>query len=746
MAAPFEVLVERLHLERIYPALILAHHKTELLIEVCGAEFADTPVCCTQAQVEALRDNVQQVEPLISSCPACRNNFRTFFCDFTCSPFQSSFVNVTSTQTTSSQQTAIKSVDFFAGETFSSGFYDSCKDVKYGPVGYAMSVIGGGAKDYHGFLKFMGDEKPLGSPFQINFPSEAPEGFIPLDTRPRNCADTDLGSKCACVDCPSVCPALPYQPTPDERAKSCQIGSVTCLTLILLIAYGLAAASFLLGFTIQKLLRRKKDRSYERVALSGDTGSSLNNQGAVSQPLHSTGANQPDTRRNTLVGASSLALYFDGEESAAPSDVARHHLGRGASLLDPIETVQPRQYRLNTILRRAFYHIGLTCATHPWLTFAIIFTLFGGLNYGWKYFQIETDPVRLWVAPTSESRIQKDFFDEHFGPFYRPQQVFITAPSGTASLVDPVTNSSALSGDLQPVLSWERLNWWDNVEKEIADLTTGDGITLEDVCFKPAGPDGECVIQSVLAWFGGLERWEKDTWEEQLLLCADSPGEVECLPPFGQPLNPPLVLGGVEDEDYLQAKSLVVTYVLANSLDPEEVARIESWERLLREYLSNLSNSAPQDAGAQVFFSTGVSLEEELNKSTNMDVRIIVLSYLMMFFYVSLTLGNNSSISDDGSVVGSLYTWIVNFPRLFKKNNVTSSPTAADGRNRATWLPRLPRHIFIGSKFFLGLFGIALVILSVAASVGFFSLLHVRVTLIIAEVIPFLVLAVGVDN
>jgi Niemann-Pick C1 protein len=36
--------------------------------------------------------------------------------------------------------------------------------------------------------------------------------------------------------------------------------------------------------------------------------------------------------------------------------------------------------------------------------------------------------------------------------------------------------------------------------------------------------------------------------------------------------------------------------------------------------------------------------------------------------------------------------------------------------------------------------------LSVSSSVGFFSLVGVKTTLIIAEVIPFLVLAVGVDN
>jgi Niemann-Pick C1 protein len=54
--------------------------------------------------------------------------------------------------------------------------------------------------------------------------------------------------------------------------------------------------------------------------------------------------------------------------------------------------------------------------------------------------------------------------------------------------------------------------------------------------------------------------------------------------------------------------------------------------------------------------------------------------------------------------------------------------------------------LFIRSKVALGLFGISLVILSVASSVGSFSAIGVKVTLIIAEVIPFLVLAVGVDN
>ena len=46
----------------------------------------------------------------------------------------------------------------------------------------------------------------------------------------------------------------------------------------------------------------------------------------------------------------------------------------------------------------------------------------------------------------------------------------------------------------------------------------------------------------------------------------------------------------------------------------------------------------------------------------------------------------------------------------------------------------------------LGVGGVAMVLLSVAASVGFYGYIGVPSTLIVIEVIPFLVLAIGVDN
>ena len=46
----------------------------------------------------------------------------------------------------------------------------------------------------------------------------------------------------------------------------------------------------------------------------------------------------------------------------------------------------------------------------------------------------------------------------------------------------------------------------------------------------------------------------------------------------------------------------------------------------------------------------------------------------------------------------------------------------------------------------MGIVGVFIVLLSVASSLGFCSWFGIKATLIIVEVIPFLVLAVGVDN
>lgn len=581
----------------------------------------------------------------------------------------------------------------------------------------------------------MGDVKPgLGSPFQINFPNitTTPENVTRFDPPPRSCSDSELTSRCTCVDCPSVCQVLPPIPAPGSQ-PICHVGLLSCLSFVLISVYALGLASFLCGYILQSTIQRRRNRSYERVALF---------TGADNTSAPSPASGLPDG----LVGASSLANTDDA--SGGGGSVSRQNLGRGASLLDPTDGLQPRQHRLDTVLRRFFYRLGYTCASKPSLTFAIAFTLIGLANVGWKRFSVETDPVQLWVSPTSDSKLQKEYFDQHFGPFYRVQQIFITddSPQSVVNTADP-----ALLWVDKPVLSWDRLKWWFDIEAEIRDLRSlSNGYTLEDVCFKPSGPGGACVVQSVSAWFhGSLEGYNETTWQDHFVGCANQPGE--CLPDFKQPLSPQYVLGAVptlqESKDWLQARSLVVTYVISDSLDAAERSRAEEWERELRAYLEGTSSRSSAEAGLRLSWSTGVSLEEELNKSTNTDVTTVVLSYIFMFVYVSLTLGSGAN-TDERSIPRSLYTWARNFPALFTKaSSGNPSSSASISSRRPRWFPRLPiRRLFVGSKMSLGLFGILLVIVSVSTSVGLFSLVGVKVTLIIAEVIPFLVLAVGVDN
>jgi Niemann-Pick C1 protein len=589
-----------------------------------------------------------------------------------------------------------------------------------------MDLIGGGAKDYPAFFKYMGDEKPIGSPFQINFPLTPPSNFDPLDTTPRNCADNDLASRCTCIDCPNICPSLPYVPPPGA-GPTCSVGSLSCLSFVLILAYSLAVLGFLTGYIISITIRRRRENSYERVALSEETSSS------------------PRVHTRGLVGAGSLAQYMEDDSVGTQSESRR--LGRGASLLDRLDINQPRQYALNTVLRRGFYKLGFFAASSPWLTFAIVFLAVGLLNLGWKNFAVETDPVRLWVGPSSESKVQKEYFDEHFGPFYRTEQIFVTASPPSA--ISNQSMSPLPLNDNGPVLSWDHLKYWFKVEADIRALRSPSGYRLSDVCFKPAGPRGACVVQSIAAWFDNdLDGYDEDTWAEHLQGCAMNP--VECLPDFQQPLAPQFVLGGVPHNEhghksYVDAAAFVVTYVVSDSLDPEVQGRAMEWERSLREYLSSVAESAPADAGLNIAFSTGVSLEEEINKSTNTDVKIVVLSYLAMFLYVSLTLGNGTAGREEEGVISSLVRWARNFPGLFRRSNGSSS-LSVDSRTVPHLFPQLPRSLFTKSKVVLGLFAISLVILSVSSSVGLFSMIGVKVTLIIAEVIPFLVLAVGVDN
>jgi Niemann-Pick C1 protein len=506
-----------------------------------------------------------------------------------------------------------------------------------------MDFIGGGAKNYTDFLKFMGKKSALGSPFQINFPrpSDYPEdGMGGLDMKPKRCNDEDERFRCACIDCPAVCPTLPEV----KNGRSCHVGLLPCLSFGAILTYSALMALLATALFGHIAWAKHSQRKSERLRLLQDSAPS------------------------------------DDEDEGDMVD--------NAAMYDRPQ----KNYRINSFCDAAFSRLGYAAAKFPGITIGISVLVVGLMSLGWMRFDVEKDPARLWVSPTSAAAQEKAFFDSHFGPFYRAEQMFLvndTHPEGPG-----------------PVLSDDILRWLIGVEDRINQIKgPKTGVSLDDVCFKPTGD--ACVVQSVSAYFNNNpDSVKPNTWKDTLRGCAGTP--IECLPKFSQPIDPKMILGGIPSGDVVDASALIVTWVLKNDVEGSpEVERAMDWEAAMRDTFFDLQNEATQ-RGLRLSYSTEISLEEELNKSTNTDAKIVVISYIIMFFYASLALGSTTlSI------------------RSILRNPATS---------------------FVDSKFTLGVVGILIVLMSISASIGLFSAAGIKVTLIIAEVIPFIVLAVGVDN
>lgn len=75
------------------------------------------------------------------------------------------------------------------------------------------------------------------------------------------------------------------------------------------------------------------------------------------------------------------------------------------------------------------------------------------LSAGLKSIELTTDPVELWSAPNSRARQEKDFHDKSFDPFFRTNQLILTAPGKeghtyNSLLFGPQTFSGIISKDL----------------------------------------------------------------------------------------------------------------------------------------------------------------------------------------------------------------------------------------------------------------------------------------------------------
>jgi Niemann-Pick C1 protein len=168
---------------------------------------------------------------------------------------------------------------------------------------------------------------------------------------------------------------------------------------------------------------------------------------------------------------------------------------------------------------------------------------------------------------------------------------------------------------------------------------------------------------------------------------------------FGGPIDPYMVLGAfpMHDNvpDYAKAQALIITITINNKRVGKQLEKALLWEKSFLEYMKTYNSK-----WFDVKYRAERSIEDEIERESKSDIKTVLISYMIMFLYIAIALGR-----------------IRNF-----------------------------RSVLVDMKVSLGIAGVALVALSVWASVGILSYMRIPTTLIIFEVIPFLVLAVGVGK
>lgn len=589
----------------------------ELLKEICGDDFPMENVCCSLSQLQSMQSSLRRIDPIISSCPACRKNFYDFVCDFSCLPNQSTFINVTKTAIAlDTKKEIVTELTQYVDAKYADKFFKSCQEVKFSATnGYAMDLIGGGAKNYSQFLKFLGDEKPLlgGSPFQMNYvyDTTSEEDKAGLKVRSGNMkACDDPQWKCACTDCSKSCPKLPKFKKIDDK---CMVGSLHCFSFAVIVVW-ICIIVLLGGYHIYLARARR--------------------------------------------------IELDEPSIVSPVDYPKR----------PVDKLHTWQRKMASKLEDAFGALGYFCATHAELTIGASTLLALAFSVGAFWIQLETDPTRLWVSPQEPAMKNMEYFEEKFGEWYRIEQIIVSSKNDT------------------PILSYPTMEWWFEEEAKLHNINKN--VSLDELCFKPTG--GSCAIESFTQYYwGDIANVDELNWQKQLQECTTSP--VNCLPKFQQPLSSSLLF---DNDDPLKARSFIVTLLLNNNKTNANYTNLAiEYEHLIHDWVAELKST---NLDVDINYSTEESLTEELNKSTNTDFKVVIISYITMFFYASIALG---------------------------------------GRLPTTKLSGL-----IKTRFGLAFAGIVIILISVTSSAGLFSMLGLKSTLIIAEVIPFLILAVGIDN
>ncbi|KAG9335484.1 hypothetical protein JZ751_004613 [Albula glossodonta] len=429
----------------------------------------NTTACCSMNQLASLDNSLTLSKAILVRCPACADNFAHLHCITTCSPDQSQTLTITRTINVT-----------ILGQKFIDASFKSCKNVRIPATGgYAIATMCGryGASlcTPQRWLDFQGDTSNGLAPLDIDFRiipegDAVPPGIVPYAGTALRCNETtDTGGKaCSCQDCVESCPAVAPPPNPPPPF---QIGELDGVMVVCLIAFVALSISFLIFLAVQKFVGGHD----------------------VDMKAKGEGTKGKDKNSNTVHGAKGRKAEVQAK----------------AETIDPQDVTCTDRNSLATqeFLGSLFRNWGTLMARHPFKVLLVSAAVVAAFAAGLMHIELTTDPVQLWSAPNSRARREKDFHDKHFDPFFRTNQVILTAPGRPSHSYDSLlfgkhTFSGIISKDLILQLlelqkQIQAIEFWSDELNQTA--------TLKDICFAPLNPNNssltDCAVNSLPQYF-----------------------------------------------------------------------------------------------------------------------------------------------------------------------------------------------------------------------------------------------------
>ncbi|KAG1691279.1 hypothetical protein DVH05_027142 [Phytophthora capsici] len=682
-------------------------------------------LCCTETQYEMLS---LQVRELPGQCASCKDNLKNLWCQFTCHPSNSLFVDVKQVRLMEGDSDhadevfpAIEEATYYVGNDMVRDLHDFCEaDTGFMPLVCGMNessclTTGEAILEYLGAYSFNG----VGSPSQVNFTtmdqlsttaqadkicacgsSNATGCFAPMDSRLESCVDT-CGSLCAVGsddnrEYTSACYSS------DSASVSGGLSTVANGNTVSDTSSGSSSA----GRKIESLLTELSSRA------EGSSFAVLNYVLAVL----------------AFFAATALALGFAystryGKKKRQSILDDPRNCGMGTGMLSMINLEQLKGIgRWDDLLTQQLKRWGdfVAMGNHPLYIILLSLMLVVCSSSGLIRLEVETDAMKLWASESSTVFQERERFGELLGPMDRFERLVLVSKDGGA-----VTRSPYIKEAIR-------------LQQVVASEISSDSITLSDICVKDAS-NSPCQVTAVTQYFqNSLSHFEVyDAYglaDKHMRNCVNSPERADaevcselsvqlnasgsslptsmsdcpCVSSFGVPMTElEKYLGGftgetdsIDASTYLEkAAALFSTAAVTNHQDRTKNADAIAWERA---FLTRMEEEAKDNALFDIYYAAETSTDDEFAAASNLDIvfKAGIAGFIFMFVYVVIGLNH--------------------------------------------W--KLNHRFFHSSKIGVGFMGVACILMAVGGTLGVFAWAGVKLQIVTLVVLPLVMLAIGTGN